>query len=244
MEAEVEKTVDLSELKCGIKAALPIAVGYLPIAVAFGLIAKSSGVPNHISLLMSLVVFAGASQFVAVNLMLLGASPVEIVMTTFILNLRHFLMSSSVSQRIQPGTSKKMLALLAFGVTDESFTLASTRKEQYLKRHFMLGLHFTAYTAWVSGTYVGLFMAAGLPLIIQNSMGIALYAMFIGLLVPAVKDCPPVLRVALLAILINTLLHFVPVLNILSSGWNIIIATILASAAGTILFPGEVEQNG
>ena len=244
MEAEVKKAVKISEVKCGIKAAIPIAVGYIPIAIAFGLIAKSSGIPNYISLLMSVIVFAGASQFVAVNLLMLGASPVELVMTTFILNLRHFLMSSSVSQRIEPGTSKKMLTLLSFGVTDESFALASTRKEQYLKRHFMLGLHFTAYFAWVLGTYIGLFLAAGLPEIIENSMGIALYAMFIGLLVPAVKDCPPVLRVALLAILINTLLHFVPVLNILSSGWNIIIATVLASAAGSVLYPQEVESHG
>ncbi len=241
MELEVEKPVIKSEVICGIKAAIPIAIGYIPIAITFGLIAKSSGIPNYISLLMSVIVFAGASQFVAVNLLMLGAAPVEMVMTTFILNLRHFLMSSSVSQRIQPGTSKRMLTLLAFGVTDEAFALASTRKEKYLKKYFMLGLHFTGYLSWVLGTYIGLFLVAGLPEIIQNSMGIALYAMFIGLLVPAFKDSLPVLRVALLAILINTLLHFVPFLNILSSGWNIIIATVIAAAAGSVLYSQEVE---
>ncbi len=100
MELEVEKSVIKSEVISGIKAAIPIAIGYIPITITFGLIAKSAGIPNYISLLMSVIVFAGGSQFVAVNLLMLGAAPVEMVIATFILNLRHFLMSSSVSQRI------------------------------------------------------------------------------------------------------------------------------------------------
>jgi len=93
------------------------------IAIAFGLLAKTSGIPNLVSCLMSALIYAGASQFFGVNLMSLGIMPWEIVMTTFVLNLRHFLMSASMTQRIHQSTPKSWRALLSFGVTDETFSV-------------------------------------------------------------------------------------------------------------------------
>lgn len=229
--------------KQGIKVGIPIAVGYIPIAIAFGLLAKSADIPNSISLLMSLVIFAGASQFVGVNLLALGVAPWEIVMTTFILNLRHFLMSASLSQRVQEGTSKKYLALLSFGITDETFSVASLRKEDKLNPGFILGLNLIAFSAWNIGTWIGVFLATGLPESIKTSMGIALYAMFIGLLVPSLKS-RPILTVSLLSIMFNLILNYISLFDGLSTGWCIIISTIIASIIGTILFPQGVKNNG
>ncbi|WCK55807.1 AzlC family ABC transporter permease [Aneurinibacillus sp. Ricciae_BoGa-3] len=222
----------------GIKAGIPIAVGYVPIAIAFGLLAKSSGLPNYVSLLMSLFIFAGASQFVGANLIALGASFGEIILTTFILNLRHFLMTASISQRIESGTAKKWMALLAFGVTDETFTVAALRAESKLGRKFVLGLNFTAFAAWNVGTWAGVFLASGLPDSIKTSMGIALYSMFIGLLLPSMKKSRPILMVAMASVSIHSILHWLPLFSSLSTGWSIIISTILAAAAGAIIFPG------
>ncbi len=227
----------------GIKAAVPIAIGYIPIALAFGILAKASGVPNYVSVMMSLLVFAGASQFVAVNLISLGVMGWEIVMTTFILNLRHLLMSASLSQRIQKNVSSKLLSLIAFGVTDESFSVASFRKERVLSPSFLLGLNFTGFASWNIGTWAGIFLASGLPESVKAGMGIALYAMFIGLLIPSLKTSKPFLAVAFVAAAVHALLHYMPVFAGLSAGWTVIISAVAAAAVGAAVFK-EGGNNG
>ncbi|MFT9847259.1 AzlC family ABC transporter permease [Aneurinibacillus sp. REN35] len=226
----------------GMRAGTPIAIGYIPVAIAFGLLAKSSGIPNYVSILMSLFVFAGASQFVGVNLLALGTAYGEIILTTFILNLRHFLMSAALSQRME-SMPRIWGAVLSFGITDESFTMAALRKERKLTKEFILGLNLTGFVAWNIGTWIGVFLAAGLPPMLQASMGIALYAMFIGLLVPSVRTSRIVCVVALCAMALHSALDWLPYFVSLSTGWRIIIATVTAAALGAILFP-EDEQEG
>lgn len=221
----------------GIKTSIPIAVGYIPIAITFGLVAKSSGIPDYIALLMSFIVFAGASQFVGVNLIALGTNPWEIIFTTFILNLRHFLMTASLSMRIDPSLSKAWRCLLAFGVTDETFSVASLQKDQLLSPWFIIALNMLAFLAWNAGTWAGIFLASGLPPSLQASMGIALYAMFIGLLVPPLRSSRPILLVVLISVGINSALSWIPLSASLSTGWRIIMSTILAALAATMMFP-------
>ena len=157
----------------GMKTGISIAVGYIPIAITFGLLSKAAGVPNAISIMMSVVVYAGASQFVAVNLLALHTGYWEIILTTFILNFRHFLMSAFISQRIEKGLSKPWMALLAFGITDETFAVASMEKEQQLNPWFLLGLNLIAFSAWNAGTWAGVFLGTALPDSVQSSMRIA-----------------------------------------------------------------------
>ncbi|KUG03477.1 branched-chain amino acid transporter [hydrocarbon metagenome] len=227
----------------GLKASVPIAVGYIPIAITFGLVAKSSGIPDHIALLMSFIVFAGASQFVGVNLIALGTNPWEIILTTFILNLRHFLMSASLSIRIDPSVSSAWRCLMAFGVTDETFTVASLQKDKILSPYFIVALNMLAFLAWNAGTWAGIFLASGLPASLQASMGIALYAMFIGLLVPALKESRPILLVVLISIGINSALSWMPLSADLSAGWRIIFSTISAAFAAAIIFPAGTGRQ-
>src|SRR5690349_9628755 len=108
-----------SDFLMGMKVGVPVAVGYIPIAIAFGLLAKTAEVPNQITILMSFLIYAGASQFIGVNLLVLGASYSEIILTTFILNLRHFLMTAALAQKVNADVSKTWRSLLAFGITDE-----------------------------------------------------------------------------------------------------------------------------
>ncbi|MCK8823805.1 AzlC family ABC transporter permease [Fuchsiella alkaliacetigena] len=228
----------------GLKKGSSIALGYLPIAITFGLIANSKGVPNQISILMSLLVFAGASQFIAINLLSLSTAYWQIVVTTFIVNLRHLLMTASIAQKIKNKVPKKWLPLLAFGITDETFSLISLSPKTSLSTAFILGVNIIAYTAWITGTAIGVYIGSSLPKIIQASMGIALYAMFIGLLLPSLKESRQVLIISALAIAISSLLYWgTSSLATISQGWQIIITTVLASTIGALIFTEEVSSN-
>jgi predicted branched-subunit amino acid permease len=128
-------------------------------------------------------------------------------------------------------------------VTDESFTVAALRKERKLTKEFLFGLNMTAFASWNIGTWIGVFLAAGLPASVQASMGIALYAMFIGLLLPSMRASRPVFIVAMLAIVFHSVLHWVPLFAGLSTGWSIVLATVLAAGIGAVMFP-EQEKEG
>lgn len=223
----------------GVKAAMPIAVGYIPIAIAFGLLSKSVGIPSYVSFSMSLLIYAGASQFIGINLIVLGASWWEIVVTTFILNLRHFLMTATLSQRLEKRASRKWRMLLSYGITDETFSVSSFQSQETLPRYFSLGLNTMAFVAWNVGTWLGLFCASGLPDTVKSSMGIALYVMFIGLLIPQVKKSKSAQVVSILAIIINSLSSW---LSLGGTGWGIIIATIFSAAIGAKFFTREESE--
>ncbi|MGE5449894.1 MAG: AzlC family ABC transporter permease [Methanomassiliicoccales archaeon] len=223
----------------GVIAALPIAAGYIPIAIAFGLTANAAQVPLVIAQGMSLMVFAGASQFMAIQMIMAGAGSIQIIMATFILNLRHLLMSASLAERIEAKTSLGKRALIAFGITDESFAVATLRPEQ-LSTGFVISVNLVAFIAWNLGTAVGLLVASGLPEAVRQSLGIALYAMFIGLLIPAGMKWRPGLVIAGLAAVINSFFLWIPVLKELGTSWGIIIATIMAAGLGTCL-PSDKE---
>ena len=222
----------LAELRRGVSAGVPIAVGFVPIAITFGLLAKTAGIPDYAGALMSLLVYAGASQFVGVNLALAGASLGEVMIATFVLNLRHFLMSAALAPRLDARVSRTWRSVLAFGVTDETFTVGALQKEEWLSPGFLLGLNGVAFLSWNVGTWIGLFAAAELPEIIKSSMGVALYAMFIGLLIPGVKKSREALIVALLAAMLNVGLSLGTKYLGISGGWGIIMATLASAAAG------------
>ncbi|WP_106766490.1 AzlC family ABC transporter permease [Paenibacillus faecalis] len=233
-----------SHFQLGLKAGIPVAIGYMPIAMTFGLLAKTSDIPISVAIMMSLLVYAGASQFIGINLMAAGVANWEIIITTFILNLRHFFMTASLSQRIPARVSKKWSALLSFGVTDETFSVASTQGSRELHPSFVLGLNAIAFAAWNIGSWIGIFLSSGLPESVQSSMGIALYAMFIGLIIPSLKKSRPVIWICLLAIGIHSVFYWIiPKYINMSAGWSIIITTILASAIGALLFPNGGDTN-
>ena len=230
---------NIAELCRGFKAGAPIAVGFLPIAITFGLLAKTAGLPDYAGILMSLLVYAGASQFVGVNLVLAGASVGEVLIATFVLNLRHFLMSAALAPRLGAEVSRSWRSVLAFGVTDETFTISALQKEAMLTPEFLLGLNVVAFLSWNVGTWLGFFVATELPEVLKSSMGVALYAMFIGLLIPGVKKSREALIVAATAATLNALFHWSAAYSGLSGGWGIIIATVASAALGAYLFTAE-----
>lgn len=166
----------------GLTAAWPICLGFFPIGLSLGVLAQKVGLAPWQMALMSLLVFAGGSQFIAVAMIGSGASLTAIVTTTFMVNLRHLLMSSAMAVHFQ-GISRSFLALFAYGVTDESFAVNMARFNQGdWSRYSALVVNQTTNATWffstVAGCYVGQFIPAG-------SFGIdyALTGMFICLLV-------------------------------------------------------------
>jgi 4-azaleucine resistance transporter AzlC len=214
----------------GVRTAIPILIGYVPAAMTFGLIAKNMQISLLHAGLMSVMVFAGASQFMALNLIRSGIAMGEIVIATLLMNFRHFLMSASLSSKLERGA--RVLPIVAFGITDETFAIASTRNDR-LSTSFLIGLESTAYFGWIAGTVVGHNLGRVLPDAIQRSLGIALYALFIAILVPAVKRSCRAAVIALLSAGCHVLLSQI---GVVSSGWNIIIAILVGAAVGTLIF--------
>jgi 4-azaleucine resistance transporter AzlC len=218
----------------GIKAGLPIAVGYFPIAIAFGALAAQAQLSWWEGTTMSVIVYAGASQFVGVSMLLAGAGSIQIITTTLFLNLRHLIMSLAVNDRIRdfPQSWKNVLS---FGITDETFallTLGTNGEDQGydLTPQFMAGLAGTAYLSWVFGTAAGGIGANLIPGTITTAMTVGLYGLFIGLLIPPVRKSLGYAAVALASMVLNTLLGI-----FLDTGWAIVLTTVVAAGLGIIL---------
>ncbi len=225
------------DFKYGLKQGMPIALGYIPVAFTFGLIAVKGGLPIWIPILISLTNLTSAGQFAGTNLIITGATLFEIALTTLVINIRYLLMSLSLSQKITQMPLYKRCTI-AFGITDETFSVASMEKQD-LTFAYMSGLITGPYLGWALGTALGASICSVLPSSLQDSTGIALYAMFIALIVPNVKQSLAALTVVIIAISLSSIFTWVPYINHISDGWGIIIATIIACLFGAALFPRD-----
>jgi 4-azaleucine resistance transporter AzlC len=221
-----------AEVRRGLRAGVPIALGYLPVAVTYGLLARQAGLSPLEVTGMSLLVYAGASQFMAVKMLAASLPVAQIVLAAFILNFRHFLMSASLSQSLKPVPRRP--ALLAYWVTDESFVTGSLSlgQEGFTSTSF-LAMAALAYVAWAAGSLAGALFGALIPAGLASAMGVGLYAMFIALLVPSLKTNWRGAAVAGLAAAVSLALWLA--FPRFAEGWRIILATLGASACGLAL---------
>ncbi|MFD1708038.1 AzlC family ABC transporter permease [Siminovitchia sediminis] len=223
MDASFQK-IKFSQFRLGFQDGVSIAIGYAPISFTYGLLAKTSGLSMLEAVLMSVIVFAGASQYMALSMFAMGTGMLEVIMTTFIVNIRHLLMAASLNEKVEHETTWKK-AIYAFGITDETFSVAATKAGK-VSTGYLYGMISLAYVSWVMFSTMGYGVGANLPKVLQESMTIALYAMFIGLLVPSMKKSTKVMFLALLAAVFNSIFVFA---DIMAAGWSIITATLLSS---------------
>lgn len=216
----------------GLRAGLSIAIGYFPIALTFGLLAKTTGLSMWEATAMSIFVFAGAAQYISLTLISSGVDPILIILNTFVVNIRHFLMTASLNEKMQPEKRWKK-AIYAFGVTDETFSVLATRKEEKIRTSFAAGVILIAYGSWVTITALGHVIGANLPEFLQAAMSIALYAMFVGLLVPSMKGNRKVIWLATFGALIHSALYWS---GLLSTGWAILVATLGSAILVEIIY--------
>lgn len=222
-------TKQKSEFLKGVIAGISIALGYLPVALTFGFIAETTGLTLIETIGMSAFVFAGAAQYMSLSLLAIGTGAIEIIFTTFIINIRHLLMSTAINEKAEKD-HPIIKGLYAFGMTDEVFAVTST-KEGKLTSSYILGVALIAYSSWILNSGIGYIIGTSLPETLQKSMSIALYALFIALLVPSLKKHRKIVYLALFAGVLNSFLSM-----IIPSGWSIIIATLASAVTIEIIY--------
>ena len=216
------------EFKDGFKKGIPIGVGYLAVSFTFGIWAVESGVPIWMTILISITNLTSAGQFAGTGLMVAGASFFEIGLSVFVINIRYMLMSLALTQKLAKRTRIGQKLIFGYAVTDEVFAIASTR-EREVTAHYMFGLISTPILGWTLGTALGAITGSILPERLADAMGIALYAMFIAIIIPPAKKSRPILGAIAISIVITCVLRYVPIFNFITEGFAMIIATVLAA---------------
>ena len=225
-----------SEFKQGLKDGIPIALGYLSVSFSIGIMVLAGGMSVFQGALMSLTNVTSAGQFAGIRIIVASGTILELVMTEFIINLRYALMSLSLSQKLSDKVSFWQRLVIAFANTDEIFAVAMAHQKS-LTFPYMVGLQSLPIVGWVSGTVLGAVAADLMPASLSTALGVALYGMFIAMVIPAAKKARPVLIVSALAVIFSCILYYVPIFNNVSDGISIIISTVLAAGIGSVLFP-------
>lgn len=226
-----------SQLKAGMKSGIPIIFGFIPVGIAYAIMARRAGFSAAETVFMSIAVFAGASQMMAAGMYAQGAGVVAMILTTFILNLRHLIMSTCIMNKLRSEKIPVKL-LAAFGVTDESFAVFTTEKQENCTIAYFLGLIAVTYLSWVTGSAIGAFASDFLPPILTASLGIALYAMFIALLMPNLKHNFRLGLLAVLTAIMNTVLS-----KFMSSSWALIVSTLICAAIGVFFVDPDKRED-
>ena len=226
----------MDDFKRGCKKAIPIALGYFPVSFSFGVLVVSSGLPLGLATFISLTNLTSSGQFAGVSLMLVNASYLEIALTLLMINARYFLMSLSLSQKIDKKMSLIQRMIISFGITDETFSMASLQPGT-LTFPFMLGFILVPILGWSLGTVCGETFMNLLPAALQNALSIALYGMFLAIIIPECKGSHKVMEVVLVSILVSCLLYYVPLFDGISSGFALIISTMTGAIYGAIRYP-------
>lgn len=221
----------------GMKKSIPVFFGFLPVAITFAIMSVGAGLTPLETVSMSIFVFAGASQIMAVGMVGAGASAISIILATFVLNLRHVIMSTCVFRRVK--IKNALLKLVgALSITDEGFALITTEDEERCDVPFMLGIITVTYLSWIFGTVVGALASNVLPRIVADSFGIALYALFLALIVPSVKKSASLLLTVAITAVINCVLCV-----FMASSWAIIISTLAGAFIGTFIVEDKAEEG-
>lgn len=226
----------------GFKDGIPIGLGYLSVSFAFGMMATDGGLSILQAVLISMTNVTSAGQLAGLNLMLANAPLFEMALTQLIINLRYALMSLSLSQRLDSSMTTLHRMAFAFCNTDEVFAVASGQKGQ-VGRRYLYGLMVAPYAGWALGTFLGAAAGTLLPLMLRDALGVAIYGMFIAIIIPPAKKQTGVRVCVVLAAALSCLLYYTPGLNRISSGFSIIICAVAVSALCAKLFPIREEDD-
>lgn len=231
-----------NSFKEGLHDGIPIALGYVSVSMTFGMMAVSMGIPVEVAVLISLTNLTSAGQFAGLDLLLTQATYIEMALTQLIINLRYSLMSLSLSQKIDPSMNTKDRAMIAYGITDEIFALSSNKPTKVGKK-YMLGLILLPVLGWTGGTLIGAIASHLLPASISNALSIAIYGMFLAIIIPPAKKDKNVRSTILIASLLSCGFAVLKDVIQVGSGFVIIICTLLAAGGMAILKPVEEKEH-
>ena len=226
----------------GLKDGIPIALGYLSVSFGFGISAVNGGLSPLAAVLISLTNLTSAGQVAGVEVILALGTLFEMALTQLTINARYFLMSISLSQKLDESFTLPHRILASFGVTDEIFGVASSKREP-IKPVYMYGLILLPFIGWSLGTLLGAVAGNLLPAEINSALGIAIYGMFVAIVLPPAKREKGVLVAALISIAVSLALAFVPLFSFITSGFAIIVSALIAAVIAALLFPIKAEEE-
>ncbi|MBR6094402.1 MAG: AzlC family ABC transporter permease [Lachnospiraceae bacterium] len=233
----------MNTFRKGLQDGVPIGLGYLSVSLTFGIMAVSNGFTVWQAVLISMFNLTSAGQFAGITVMAGAGSLIEMALTQFVINLRYALMSLSLTQKVDE--SFKIPQRLFFGSfhTDEIYAVAVGQKEKFGVKYFA-GLTVAPYIGWTLGTLIGAVLGAVLPAMIANALSVALYGMFIAIVIPEMKKSLHMTIIVLLAVSMKFTFSYVPFLkDHVSEGFAIIICAVTASLVGALCFPLKEEDG-
>ena len=234
-------TTEKLNYKLGIKDGLPIGLGYLSVSFGFGVTAVTGGLPIFIAILISMTNLTSAGQLAGAEIISQSGSLLLLILSQLTINSRYFLMSTSLSQKIDASYSLKHRLLSSIFITDEIFAVAISKKT--VSPAYFYGLSTLPYICWTIGTILGAVAGNVLPSILVSALGISLYAMFIAIIIPPMQKSKGVFVVVILSTIFSVAFYFVPYLNQISSPLAIIICAIIATAIVSFIFPIKQDSK-
>ena len=227
----------------GLKAGVPIGLGYLAVAFTLGIAAKNAGLTAFQATLTSFLINASAGEFVGFTLIGAGASYLEVAIMELVANARYLLMSFSLSQKLSPKTGVGHRMLIGWYVTDEVFGVSISAPGR-LNPFYTYGAISLACPGWAIGTCLGVIVGNILPASLVSALSVGLYGMFIAIFVPPSKTSKVIGGLVLVSMALSFAFNRIPAFDAISSGVKTIILTVAISAAAALLFPiREVKKD-
>lgn len=226
----------------GIKAGIPIALGYFAVGITIGIAAKNAGFGSFEATLTSFLINASAGEYIGFTLIAAGAGYFEVFLMEAIANARYMLMSAALSQKLKPGVGTVQRLLLGYCITDENFGVSIALDER-LDPFYTYGAASMAIPGWSLGTLCGTLLGSILPTGVLSALGVSLYGMFISVFVPESRKNKIVLGVVLISFALSYAASAIPIFDAVSDGVKIILLTVVISLAAALLFPIKEEQK-
>lgn len=240
----MEQKINKQQFMRGLHDGVPIALGYFAVSFTFGMMAVSGGLSVWQATLISLTNLTSAGQFAGLDIMIACGSLWEMALTQLIINLRYSLMSFSLSQKLERNLAPWHRFAVAFGMTDEIFGVSASQQGR-LNPFYNYGAMSVAVPGWTFGTLAGAIAGNIMPGFLASALSVAIYGMFLAVIIPPAKKHRAVLKVVVGAIAVSTLFACTPVLNKVSSGFVIIITTLAVAGMAAYFCPiedGEEED--
>ena len=229
-------------LLAGIRDGLPIGLGYLAVSFSLGIAARNAGLNAFQGFLISLLNNASAGEYAAFTVIAADSGFLEMALITLITNARYLLMSCSLSQKFSPDTPLIHRLLVGYDVTDELFGIAIARPG-YLDPFYSYGAFIPAIPGWALGTALGVTAGSVLPARVVSALSVALFGMFLAIIVPPARKNRAVLLCVLVSFVLSGLCAVLPVVKALSEGMRTILLTIVIASAAALLFPVADEED-
>lgn len=229
-----------SVLLSGMRDGLPIGLGYFAVAFSLGIAAKDAGLSAFEGFLASLLTNASAGEHAVFNLIRVSAPYIEVALITLITNARYLLMGCALSQKFSPDTPLLHRLIVGFDITDEIFGITIARDGK-INPYYTYGAMITSVPFWATGTALGIVMGNLLPIRVVSALSVALYGMFIAIIVPPAKKDKVIAALIPICFALSALFAYAPIISQLSEGNRTIILTVVISAAAALLFPIKEE---